>query len=245
MKRVILRVDDICAHTNPADLSMIYGPCWERGFPVCFSVIPQSAYRFEPAGPVPAQPMDIRQNRELVDLLNERVRAGLVEVALHGWQHHYGEWASPDGLEGRVRRDVLQDLWPVRVAVPPFDDLSWAGYRALRRAGFGICSSWAATHGGTRPAHWIGRVRRRVGWPFAPAAPHRWPTDVDLLDFAGRDDDDWPITLRLLRLAERWRTPVVFVQHPWRTGAQVDRWRRWLDRIAALPDVRFERYSNG
>jgi hypothetical protein len=244
MKRVILRVDDIGAYADPADLDMMYGPCWERGIPVCFSVIPTSAYRFEPDGPLPAPPADIHDNSALVDMLRDHVRAGRVEIMLHGWQHHHGEWAKSDGIAENIEAGcaLLADIGPVRVAVPPHDYLSPTGYRALRRAELGICSSWAATHGGTRLAHWRGRLRR---YPFAPVSRQRWPTDVDLLDFAGAERDDWPVTHRLLRQAERWQTPVVFVQHPWRVQTRLDRWRRWLDQVAALPDVHFERFSDG
>jgi hypothetical protein len=243
MKRVILRVDDIGAHTDPTDLDMIYGPCWERGIPVCFSVIPMSAYRFDSDGPIPVPPTLIRHNLALVILLRDHLRVGRVEITLHGWHHEYGEWAKSDRITENIEAGcaLLADVGPVRVAVPPHDYLSPEGYRALRRMGLGICSSWAATHGGTRLAHWRGRLRR---YPFAPASHHRWPTDVDLLDFAGAEHDDWPVTLRLLRQAERWQTPVVFVQHPWRIQTRLDRWRRWLDQVAALPDVRFERFSD-
>jgi hypothetical protein len=180
----------------------------------------------------------------LVDMLRDHIRAGRVEITLHGWQHHRGEWARSDGIAERIEagRALLETLAPVRVGVPPHDYLSPEGRRALHRAGLGICSSWAAVHGGTRFAHWWGRVRR---YPFAPASHHCWPTDVDLLDFTGSERDDWPVTLRLLRQAERWNTPVVFVQHPWRIHNQPDRWRRWLDQVAALPGVRFERFSDG
>jgi hypothetical protein len=252
MKRVILRIDDVCAYTDTADLQALYGPCWERGSPVCLAVIPHTAYRFGPDGPLPAQPADIRHNAELVEALGRHIRAGLVEIALHGWQHHYGEWALPGEIENRIvpGREVLEAAWPemaVRVAVPPHDYLSPHGLRALRGLGLAVCSTWAATHGGTSAAHWRGRLRRLAGLPFARAAHSLWPTDVDLLDFAGPERDNWPITMRLLRLAERWETPVVFVQHPWcisNSRARSDRWRRWLDQIASLPDVQFERFSN-
>jgi hypothetical protein len=244
MKRVILRVDDICAHTDPGDLESLYGRCWERGIPVCFSVIPMSAYRFEPNGPVSAPPTEIHDNRALVELLRDHVRAGRVEITLHGWQHHHGEWAESGDIDARIDagRAQLETIGPVRVAVPPHDYLSPAGYRALRRSGLGICSSWAAVHGGTRFAHWRGRFRR---YPFAPVKRNLWPTDADLLDFAGSECDDWPVTLQLLRRAEQWQTPVVFVQHPWRIRTQLDRWWRWLEQVTALPDVQFERYSDG
>lgn len=259
MKRVILRADDVCAATRLANLRLVYGPCWENDIPVCLSVIPQSAYRFVPAGPVPDRLADVRDNATLSTLLSGQYHAGLVEIALHGWQHHYGELAGDavetirrcleSGLDGL--REALPDV-PVRVLVPPHDHLSPAGLRAAHQLDLGVCSTWAATHGGTRFAHWWGRFRRWRGLPFAPARPGLWPTDVALIDFAGRDEDDWPITERLLRLADRWDTPLVFVQHYWHLldaqgapNARHARWLRWLDCMTTRPDVRFVRFSDG
>jgi hypothetical protein len=258
MTRVILRIDDVCAQTDVVALQAICDPCWERGIPVCVSVIPQSAYRFGSEGPIPDAPTDILANAALVALLAAKRRAGLVEIALHGWQHHYGELAQGPTVEIGARigmgLDLLRRAWPVapiRVVVPPHDYLSRTGWHAIRGLDLGICSSWAATHGGGRRAHWRGRFRRWRGIPFGVAQDARWPTDIDLLDFAGPEADDWPATGRLLVRAQRAHTSIVFVQHYWRLlcadcapNARFDRWRRWLDQITALPDVRFERYSD-
>jgi hypothetical protein len=257
MTQVILRVDDICATTRPADVATLYGPAWTRGVPLCCGVIPVAAYRFAPGGPLPDDPVDIRANPELVALLAAQQRAGLAAILLHGLHHHPGEWAtaSPATIADRVRagRDVLRAAWPdapLHVAVPPHDYLSPAGLHALRTAGWAVCSSWAAVHGGTRRAHWQGRLRRGRGLPFAPPADGRWPTDITLLDFAGPEAGDWPHTRRVLRLAARWACPVVFVQHPWRLlhadgtlNARGARWRRWLDRLLDEPGVCVTQFS--
>jgi hypothetical protein len=253
MKRVILRVDDVHAATRPADLLQVYGGCWERGVPVCLAVIPQFA-RSDSEFEVPA---DVREGVELLGLLREQHRAGLIEVALHGWQHRYAELAKGSIAEIRARlqsglavlRAALPEV-PVRVLVPPHDYLSRAGLQAASQLGLGVCSTWAATHGGTRMAHWWGRARRWRGLPFAPARPGLWPTDVTLLDFDGPAEDDWPTTQRLLELAGRWDSPVVLAQHYGRllaeggaSDARAARWQRWMDRMADCPDVRFERFT--
>jgi hypothetical protein len=244
MKLAILRADDIDVATAPADLWRVYGLCWERGNPVCLSVVPYSLPPCERAG----------VEGELVAFLAEQYRAGLVEIALHGWQHEYGELAQ--GSVNAIRRRLeaglaaLRNAWPdvpVRVLVPPHEHISQAGLQAARELGLEICSTWAATRGGTRWAHWWGRLRRRVGLPFAPAKAGLWPTDVDVLDFEGHEESDWPATEWLLSLAGQWDAPVVFVQHYRRVLENVSvcaRWLRWLERVMACPDVQFVRFCD-
>lgn len=240
---LILRVDDIHTATEPADLIRLYGPVWARGGAVCFSVIPQAAYRFDAGGIAPTPPVDLNANRALCEFLVAQVRAGRAEIALHGWRHTPGELTagSPAGLRARLAaglaalRSALPGV-PVRVLVPPHDALARAGWAAARALGLGVCSTWAATHGGTRLAHWVGRARRWCGWPAAPARGGRWPTDITLLDFAGPAAADAPLTARWLRWAARWRSPLVLTQHYWRVPAEGDvalRWQRWLDEWVA------------
>lgn len=243
LPRLILRVDDIHAATEPADLIRLYGPVWARGGTVCFSVIPQAAYRFDAAGIAPTPPVDLRVNPALCDFLATQVRAGRAEIALHGWQHTPGELTTgrPAELQARLAagwaalRSALPGV-PVQVLVPPHDALSRAGLAAARALGLSVCSTWAATHGGTRLAHWVGRVRRWCGWPAAPARAGRWPTDITLLDFVGPAAADDPLTARWLRLAARWHSPLVLTQHYWRVQDAGDlelRWQRWLDKWVA------------
>jgi hypothetical protein len=244
MKRAILRVDDIDAATALADLWQVYRPCWERGIPVCLSIIPYSLPPWGRAG----------VGGDLGAFLTAQYRAGLVEIALHGWQHRYGELAdgSVEAIRERLEAGLaaLRDAWPdvpIRVLVPPHEYLSRAGLQAARELALDVCSTWAATHGGTRWAHWWGRLRRRVGLPFAPAKAGLWPTDVDVLDFERCEESDWPATERLLWLAGRWDAPVVFVQHYRRvleTGGVYARWLRWLERATACPDVQFVRFCD-
>lgn len=213
MMRVILRADDIHALTDPAQLQRVYGALWERGLPVCLSVIPRSATRFTARGPQAVEPMDLRESRALCDFLTRLARAGLVEIALHGYEHRYGELASGTqaqiadriaaGLE--LLREALPGV-PVRVLVPPHDYLSPAGMRAARQQGLQICSSWAACHGGTRLAQLWSRVRRRAGRLAEPLRGGCWATDCDLLDFGGSDAQPPTLDLNTHELAARHLT---------------------------------------
>lgn len=280
MKTVILRADDICARTDLDALKRVYDPCWERGWPVCLAVIPHSAYQFSAEGIFPVEARSISEHTALVDFVADLAQAGLVEVLLHGWEHHWGELAGHNNviraqhaaplqhpsihekLEAGLQ--VLREAWPnisVKVLVPPHDYLSREGLAAAKALGLQVCSTWAATHGGTGLAHWRGKLRHRMGWDFAPPQDSSWPTDITLLDFAGEAEGDWPETQQLLGLAARWSSPVVFVQHYWQlidhkivgerraSPLQSDmqkfqRWRDWLARMEQEDGIHFTRFCD-
>lgn len=238
----ILRIDDVYPATTPKELQRLFEPCWERGVPVCFSIVPSSGHG------------DVRDNDSLISFLGRLWRQGLVEILLHGWRHERGELAggSADAIRARLGAGlrVLHEAWPdieVRVLVPPHEHLSLAGLDAARQLNLDICATWSATRGGTRWAHWWSRLRRWAGWPMAPSRRGLWPTDIGLLDFVGPAKGVRPATERVLRLARRWRTPVVFVQHLWRLLESEyvrERWLRWLAWMTSRADVQFVRFCD-
>lgn len=259
MKQVILRVDDVGAYTDADILRRLYAPCWERarGIPVCFSVIPRAAVRFTASGPAPAAPRPLYENPALCELLLALHGEGLVEAALHGWEHREGELANAPAAaiieqleKGQaLLNDALPGV-PVRVLVPPHDQLSEAGAAAAQHLGLEICSTWAATHGGTRAAHWMGRLRRGLGLPFGRHRKGLWPTDVALPDFDRSTARELPRTRRLLGAAAHLGTPLVGVHHYWqlldaagRPNARHLRWVSWLDSVLTWRGVTFARYS--
>lgn len=240
MKQAILRVDDICAATDVNDLLYLYDYCWNHQVPVCFSVIPFSAYRFTTEGSVPTELCDIRHNRELVIFLQKLQQARLVEITLHGWQHHYGELVQGKNIAACIQKglDLLNDFSsePVRVLVPPHDFLSSEGLAIAHSKKLTVCSTWAATHGGTRRAHWHGKWRRWRGRPFAPYANGCWPTDIETLD--------WVTSQRLMRLGSRWRSPVIFVQHYWQLLRRHEQLNQWLLNMTEVANVQFCRFAD-
>jgi len=261
-KIFILRADDICASTRLDDLCRIYAPVWAQGWPVCLSVIPHAAYEFTAGGIVPISSRPITDHPALVDFLAAQLRAGLVEITLHGWQHHYGELAgnAADTMRQRLESGLalLREAWPeasIRVLVPPHDDLSAAGVQAARSLNLQICSTYAATRGGARWVHWQGRLRRWLGVPSTPR-DGLWPTDITLLDFNGDSAYDWPETLALFRRGDLIGRPqngkckdysIIFTQHYWHILANADRrhrWQNWLTRIKAETNVEFRRFAD-
>lgn len=88
---VIIRDDDTCALTPPALLETVYGPLWERNFPVTLATVPAilgshnlnvplaergsgKQYRFERAAPI-------------TTFLKKQQLSGKIEIAQHGFAH--------------------------------------------------------------------------------------------------------------------------------------------------------------
>ncbi len=247
MNSIILRVDDVNAATRPADLEAAYGGWWVMSWPVCFSVIPRSTYRFDGDGSHLTAPVALASNGELCALLREKAAAGLVEIALHGCEHRFGELVAGN-IGGRLTdglaalREALPGL-SVRVLVPPHDYLTAGGLEAARALGLAVCSSWAATHGGGRWVHWQGRLRRWMGQPFGAVRAGCLPTDIHLLDFAR--DYPWAKTESLLRRAWRAGVVPVLTQHYWLIrGERLRRWLAWIDHFARIPAVQVRTYAD-
>ncbi len=164
MKRsIIIRDDDVNYFTDPAGLEALYGPLFARGLPVSLSVIPEVAadtplalgeqsrfgrqygLRHEPFIP-PAQRgrtgrYALGENQRLV----QYIRARPVEVVQHGFNHRWNggaEFESADEakLLEKIERGsfLLRETfgWRPEFFCPPWDRISRAGLRALRRAGF-------------------------------------------------------------------------------------------------------------
>lgn len=98
--KVILRDDDTCFYTTPAELEAAFGDL--PNVPISISVIPYAAYEhrgtfpFHTVAPVEGY-ADIADNQLLVDYLKKQVGCGRFSLMLHGIHHEYhpsseGEW---------------------------------------------------------------------------------------------------------------------------------------------------------
>jgi hypothetical protein len=247
MNSIILRVDDVNTTTSPADLERVYGTWWSAGWPVCFSVIPCSAFWFSAEGVSSIASAALTTNRELCAFLREKAGAGLVEIALHGYAHRFGELVARNAqdrlVDGLAALHAALPGLRVRVLVPPHDYLTGDGLKAAHALGLTVCSSWAATHGGGRWAHWQERLRRWSGRPCGLLRAGRLPTDIHLLDFAR--DETWAKTEAQLRRA--WRSGIVPVltQHYWLIrGERLRRWLAWIGHFEQIPAVQVETYAD-
>ena len=94
--RFLIRDDDTCALTSPADISRCYENIWDR-IPVGLAVTP-----FRIPGPLKpfsghpfdtGQPVPLEKNPEMVSFLKEMKNKNKIDVLLHGFDH-----STPGGL---------------------------------------------------------------------------------------------------------------------------------------------------
>lgn len=142
---VIVRDDDVSYFTPPGFLERLYQPLWERGLPVCLSVIPQHYDSVSVAYRTPAPAPDentppfafglgrthaIGDNGALTSRLDVLSHAGCAELCLHGLEHRYREFDVDEvTARDRLRLAVaaFRASFPTVVPetfVPPYEGLS-------------------------------------------------------------------------------------------------------------------------
>lgn len=159
MPTIIFRDDDTSYFTSPQKLEAIYGRLWDAGLPVCLAVIPyvyaDTRVYWRDGNPhdpgIPPQyrggtrHFALSDNRALCDFLNDKLRAGLVEICLHGYSHTFFEFISHD--RSLIRRKLEQGLdqlgraFPaadIKTFIPPYDRISPVALEELITAGFHI-----------------------------------------------------------------------------------------------------------
>lgn len=160
---IVFRDDDTSFFAQPDLLARIYAPLWERGLPVSLAVIPAHAAniciegeagRYDPNIPPAyqgqARDYPITDNAALCDFLAGQVRAGLVEIAGHGYNHAWMEYRAEDvtALRHEAGRRILRDAVPdarITTFVPPYGCLSQVALDRLRADGWDIVvntSNW-------------------------------------------------------------------------------------------------------
>lgn len=161
MRRAIVRDDDTSFFSSPQLLERIYGRLWDAGYPVCLAVIPaqqgnvrvlhREDQRFDPSIPPQYRGADqshlLIDNPELCAYLNEKARAGLVEIMLHGYAHSYHEFKSDDVDAIRRKlvggKTLLQQAFPdakIRTFIAPYDTLSKTALELVLEHGFNLCT---------------------------------------------------------------------------------------------------------
>ncbi|WP_135303781.1 polysaccharide deacetylase family protein [Haloarcula amylovorans] len=141
-----IRDDDTCYYTEPAVLESVFGDFWDE-VPVTLACVPMASpdtdAMVEATEPVP---MPIEENAALRSYLIERLEAGSIEIALHGYHHDTPggrpEFVGGTGLARKVRdgRRQLEAVFDtdVRVFVPPHVRLANRGVRAVTGDGLDL-----------------------------------------------------------------------------------------------------------
>lgn len=185
-----IRDDDTCFYTVPDELRRVYADVW-RVAPVTLACVPHVSPEADVLAPVASDATDhrsIAEADELVSFLRDRLRAGVADIALHGYDHALYEGApefvSAPNLESRIRRGrhTLEGAFDcdVSVFVPPHAQLSARGVRAVSRAGMDVGREY-----GPKPRElqmdprWSFTYARMVVFYLRYGHRYRYPTTLD------------------------------------------------------------------
>lgn len=264
MKTLIIRDDDISFFTTPDLLERVYGRVWAAGIPVCFAVVPA------PRGDTrvlhrPGQPLDpsippqyreraerhpLTDNPELCAFLAAKIRQGLVEVSVHGYDHRYHEFASNDLLNISERllaghailRAALPDA-PLLSFIAPYDELSHAALNLLLGQGYTICTATRNLNG-TPHAHLPALSHRRL-------ATAQWLYTAD--DYYFHRHDPAQTCLDHARVDLQNHDFLIITNHYWtffrdwsgETNDLFDAWQTFLDDLLMRDDLRYTTFERG
>ncbi len=94
MKYLVIRDDDLSYWTKPEKIEKIYSPLFKKGIKISFAVIPYAVKMYNP-GDFDSMYQDvdtakpIGENREIVEYMKEKIKEGVAEIMLHGYNHLY------------------------------------------------------------------------------------------------------------------------------------------------------------
>lgn len=155
--QLIFRDDDTSFFTPPALLEQIYAPLWQHHLPVSLAVIPAqhgnivldfgSGSFIDPNIAPQYRGQDktfpVTENAELCAYLNDKVRQGLVEICLHGYDHRFPEFRTDD--EALIRRKltegraILETAFPkaeIKTMLVPYDAISNTALNIIVEMGY-------------------------------------------------------------------------------------------------------------
>jgi len=260
---VIIRDDDISACTRPETLQALYGGLWaqrpDRG-PVCLAVVPiLSEYIPRLSGHHDPDP-------GVWSFLGDLAASGRAEIALHGYRHQPGEWASSDSAvlrclldDGLARLEILLPVTrerPVCTFIPPHEHFSPAARDLLIERGFNVCTTSANMFPPNRLGWLAYRLRQRLGRPGFYPVVHRGSSCLFAADTYLFTSDASPAAcLRRARRAAgfcaRFGYPLVIVNHHWHffdaagqpRPALLAAWHEFLAALTARTDVTFTTFA--
>ena len=259
---VIIRDDDISACTRPETLQTLYGDLWAQrpdGAPVCLAVVPVlSDHVPRLAGQDP--------DSGVWPFLDDLAGGGRAEIALHGYRHEPGEWATSDPAalrrlldDGLARLEALLPVTkgrPIRTFVPPHERFSPAARDLLIERGLNVCTTSANMFPPNRLGWLAYRLRQRLGRPGFYPVVRRGSSCLFAADTYLFTSDASPAAcLRRARLAAgfcaRFGYPLVVVNHHWHFfdgagqphSALLAAWHEFVAELAARSDVAFTSFA--
>ncbi len=251
--QVIIRDDDIHYFTPPDRLETLYAPCWERGIPVCLSVVPLIRSRADKTSLLP-----IAENQALCAFLNDALREDKVEIVLHGYAHDHGEYADDDRATlARLFEEglaLLQKAFPqaeIRTFVPPHERLSTQARDFLVERGFNICTTSASLLAPGKLGWLLFALKWGVGWPGFRVI-HKGRSRLFTCDqylFAPRSWSEARVR-RAVRFCQRKNVPLICANHHWhffdgegRPQALLRRWHSFIAGLVEREEVSFTTFN--
>lgn len=164
-----IRDDDTCYYTNPAVLESVFGDIWDD-VPVTLACVPMVSPDTDAlVDATESVPMPIEANTALQSYLAERLDAGAIEIALHGYHHDMPE-GRPEFVTGReltkklrAGRQQLERAFDteVQLFVPPHVRLSNHGVRAVGADGLDIVRGYGPRPREVQltPKWWLGYAK--------------------------------------------------------------------------------------
>ncbi len=166
--KIILRDDDTCYFTKPAELEQAFGDIWSFA-PISLAVIPFVGKSLRNVVPGKywhsEKKFPIGGNKELVDHIKKLIQENKVCLMLHGHSHE----DYPSGYEFVAGKDLaektkegkkyLEDLFDTEITafVPPHNTFSQKGWNAVISNGLNISGIPNFHHYGRlkHPSYWL------------------------------------------------------------------------------------------
>jgi len=241
-------------------LRALYGGLWAQrpeGRPVCLAVVPVLSEH------VPRLAGCEDPDPGVWPFLGDLVGSGRAEIALHGYRHEPGEWASSDSAalrrlldDGLAQLDIALPGVPVRTFIPPHERFSPAARDLLIEHGFNVCTTSANMFPPNRVGWLAYRLRLWMGRPGFYPVVRRGNSCLFAADTYLFTSDAPPAAcLRRARRAAgfcaRFGYPLVIVNHHWHffDGAGRPRpallaaWHEFVAELAARHDVAFTTFA--
>ena len=233
----IIRDDDLCYFTEPAELASLYADVW-KSFPITFAAVPWQSGAF--AGHVPLaywhtnQCFPLGENTELVSMVKAQLANGSIDIALHGIHHTYAirrnqiipELIDFKGDFGKAvvsGKQYLDKLFgtDIKVFVPPSNTLRPDLAQVLIAQGWNLLNL-PGLRRNTRPAlsfrHQAGRMNRLISFlrdGVDMSAPLVWPKRWEVGGFPLTPTTDLENLKHAFRLAVERGHPFVLATHYW------------------------------
>ena len=183
----VIRDDDTCGFTKPEEIQACYEEIWSEA-PVSLSVTPfriPGNDRNLPDNLMGCNDVfPLHENTDLVHMLKEQIRAGYIDVSLHGYHHlcynGHPEYIGGTGLTNKTRegRAYLEGLFGIDVLsfVPPHNSIGLSGLDAISASHMNLVNVPSLYSGKQRsvtarslinaPAFYWHKKVRRMGYPY-------------------------------------------------------------------------------